>query len=143
MAAIPDEFRVRVYSAACEASSRHPWERGQHAEWTPPNDSIKISSSSSLSLIFRCCCFGGALTSNVESLRDATLADGENKGKFFDTTLGGEKFFTNGNNQSIEPAAARPVIVKVSGEARGSHVVHLSHSRAPLHVTAIHPTTPL
>lgn len=52
----------------------------------------------------------------VQSLLDATLADSESKGTFFDTTLGGEKFFTNGNNQSIDPAAARPVIVKVAGE---------------------------
>lgn len=52
----------------------------------------------------------------IQSLPDATLGDGERKGTFFDTTLGGEKFFTNGNNQSIDPAAARPVIVKVAGE---------------------------
>ena len=45
----------------------------------------------------------------------ATLADGDQKGKFFDTTLGGEKFFTNGNNQSVLPAEARPVIIKVNG----------------------------
>ena len=32
-----------------------------------------------------------------------------------DTTLGGAKFFTNGNNQSIQPAEPRPVIVRVAG----------------------------
>lgn len=47
-----------------------------------------------------------------ETLRAATFGDDKT---FFDTTLGGEKYFTNGNNQSIEAAAARPVIVKVNG----------------------------
>ena len=71
-----------------------------------------------------------------ESLGDATLADGEKKGQFFDTTLGGEKFFTNGNNQSIEPAAARPVIIKVSGEARGTRRrPSIALTRFPPHVT--------
>jgi hypothetical protein len=37
----------------------------------------------------------------------ATLPDGT----MVDTTLGGAKYFTNGNNQSIQPAEARPVIV--------------------------------
>ena len=41
----------------------------------------------------------------------ATLEDGT----MVDTTLGGSKFFTNGNNQSINPAEARPVIVRVNG----------------------------
>ena len=41
----------------------------------------------------------------------ATLSDGT----MVDTTLGGAKFFTNGNNQSIQPAEARPVIVRVAG----------------------------
>ena len=41
----------------------------------------------------------------------ATLPDGT----MVDTTLGGAKFFTNGNNQSIQPAEARPVIVRVAG----------------------------
>ena len=35
-------------------------------------------------------------------------------GKMVDTTLGGEKYFTNGRQQSVQPAAARPVIVKVN-----------------------------
>ena len=35
-------------------------------------------------------------------------------GKMVDTTLGGEKYFTNGTQQSVQPAAARPVIVKVN-----------------------------
>ena len=41
----------------------------------------------------------------------ATLEDGT----VVDTTLGGSKYFTNGNNQSINPAEARPVIVRVNG----------------------------
>jgi hypothetical protein len=41
----------------------------------------------------------------------ATLEDGT----MVDTTLGGSKYFTNGNNQSINPAEARPVIVRVNG----------------------------
>lgn len=41
----------------------------------------------------------------------ATLPDGT----MVDTTLGGAKYFTNGNNQSIQPAEARPVIVRVAG----------------------------
>jgi hypothetical protein len=41
----------------------------------------------------------------------ATLADGT----MVDTTLGGSKFFTNGGQQSVQPAAGRPVIVKVNG----------------------------
>jgi hypothetical protein len=40
----------------------------------------------------------------------ATIGDGT----MVDTTLGGEKFFTNGTQQSVQPAAARPVIVKVN-----------------------------
>lgn len=42
----------------------------------------------------------------------ATLPDGT----MVDTTLGGAKYFTNGNNQSIQPAEARPVIVRVDGK---------------------------
>jgi hypothetical protein len=41
----------------------------------------------------------------------ATLPDGTT----VDTTFGGLKYFTNGNNQSIQPAEARPVIVRVAG----------------------------
>ena len=41
----------------------------------------------------------------------ATLEDGT----VVDTTLGESKYFTNGNNQSINPAEARPVIVRVNG----------------------------
>lgn len=40
----------------------------------------------------------------------ATIGDGT----MVDTTLGGEKYFTNGTQQSVQPAAARPVIVKVN-----------------------------
>ena len=36
------------------------------------------------------------------------------EGTMVDTTLGGEKYFTNGTQQSVQPAAARPVIVKVN-----------------------------
>mmetsp|Transcript_8064 Transcript_8064/g.20372 ORF Transcript_8064/g.20372 Transcript_8064/m.20372 type:complete len:137 (+) Transcript_8064:54-464(+) len=41
---------------------------------------------------------------------------GGNPKKMFDSTLGGEIFFTSGNNKSIDPAAARPVIIKLSGD---------------------------
>jgi len=44
-----------------------------------------------------------------------TTVDGNPK-KMFDSTLGGEIFFTSGNNKSIDPAAARPVIIKLSGD---------------------------
>lgn len=41
----------------------------------------------------------------------ATLADGT----MVDQTIGGSKYFTNGMQQSVQPAEARPVIIKVNG----------------------------
>jgi len=32
----------------------------------------------------------------------------------FDTTLGGETYFTAGDQGSVQPAAARPVMIKLS-----------------------------
>jgi hypothetical protein len=48
------------------------------------------------------------------SLFSATL--GDEQGTFFDSTLGGAKFFTGVNNQSVQPAAVRPVVIKVRGD---------------------------
>ena len=46
------------------------------------------------------------LVNYVATVGDDTLVD---------TTYGGEKFFTNGAQQSVQPAEPRPVIVRVNG----------------------------
>ena len=51
------------------------------------------------------------LVNYVATVGDDTLVD---------TTYGGEKFFTNGAQQSVQPAEPRPVIVRVNGTRPGS-----------------------